>query len=179
MRPVRLIFCLSLVFAACHKHVPLTALPPAPAPTPARAPAPEPAPAPAPAPTPPPPAPPVSPLASPDRAFAAGSYDEAARGYDDYLHANAAGSLRDHALFYFGLSLVSRPAPDWSRATAEFKELVDQHPGSPYKQPATVILSLRSELDQSSADINQRDMRIKQLTTELDRLKKIDAARRK
>ena len=86
----------------------------------------------------------MSPLASADRAFAAGSYDEASRGYDDYLHANAAGSLRDQALFYFGLSLVLRPTPDWTRAAAEFKELVDHHPKSLFKQPATVILSLRS-----------------------------------
>jgi outer membrane protein assembly factor BamD (BamD/ComL family) len=121
----------------------------------------------------------VSPLNGADHAFFAGSYDEAARGYDDYLHANATGNQRDHALYYFGLSLALRAAPDWTRAAAEFKELIDQHPRSPFKQPASVILSLRSELDQMSADSNQRDLRIKALTTELDRLKKIDAARRK
>jgi hypothetical protein len=124
--------------------------------------------------------PPVSPLNGPDRAFAAGKYDEAARGYDDYLHANAAGTLRDQALFFMGLSLVSRPATaDWSQATAKFKELVDQYPGSTFKQPASLILSLRSDLDQQTADSKQKDLRIKQLSTELDRLKKIDAERRK
>ena len=56
---------------------------------------------------------------------------------------------------------------------------MDEHPNSPYKQPANLILSLRSELDQAAADNKQRDLKIKQLTTELDRLKRIDADRRK
>jgi TolA-binding protein len=122
----------------------------------------------------------VSPLNAADRAFDAGSYDEAARGYDDYLHANPEGSQRDHALFYFGLCLALRtgPSTDWTRAAAAFKELVDQHPKSPFMQPASVILSLRSELDQVSADTKQRDLRIKQLSTELDRLKKVDERRK-
>jgi hypothetical protein len=121
----------------------------------------------------------VSPLSAADRAFDAGSYDEAARGYDDYLHANPDGIQRDHALFRFGLCLALRPGPatDWTRAAAAFKELVDQHPKSQFMQPASLILSLRSELDQAAADIKQRDLRNKQLSTELDRLKKIDAER--
>jgi len=47
------------------------------------------------------------------------------------------------------------------------------------KLQANLILSLRAEIDQVAADSKQRDLRIKQLTTELDRLKKIDADRRK
>jgi hypothetical protein len=145
-----------------------------------REPAPPPPPEPAPLPTPVPPPPLVSPLNAADRAFAAGNYDEAARGYDDYLQANPAGALRDQALFFMGLSLVSRPATaDWTGATAKFKELVDQQPGSAFRQPASLILSLRSDLDQLTAESKQRDLRIKQLSTELDRLKKIDAERRK
>lgn len=180
MRPTRLILVLSLLLSGCHKHIPVAALPPsAPPPAPAAAP-PLPAPVPPPAPAPPPPAP-AAPLAAPDRAFKAGSYDEAARGYDDYLRANTTGSQRDHALFYGGLSYVLRPAPaaDWTHAAAEFKEIVDAHPDSPYKQPASLILSLHSDLDQASDGNKQRDLKIKQLTTELDRLKKIDADRRK
>jgi outer membrane protein assembly factor BamD (BamD/ComL family) len=122
----------------------------------------------------------VSPLSAPDRAFAAGNYDEAARGYDDYLHTYEAGNQRDQALYYFGLSLALRPGPttDWTRVAAAFKELVDQHPDSQFRQPASVILSLRSELDQAAVETKQRDLRIKLLSTELDRLKKIDAGRK-
>jgi hypothetical protein len=180
MRPTRLIVCLCLVFAACHKHVPITALPPTPAPAPVRAIVPPPEPAP-PEPTPVAPPPDVSPLNAPDHAFTAGKYDEAARGYEDYLRANPAGAQRDQALFYFGLSLTVRPNPSpdfWTRATAAFKELVDQHSESPFRQPASLILSLHSDLDQLTADIKLRDQRIKQLSTELERLKKIDERRK-
>jgi outer membrane protein assembly factor BamD (BamD/ComL family) len=126
-------------------------------------------------------APPVSPLNGADRAFNAGNYDESARAYEDYLRANTAGTERDQALFKLGLSYALRPAAtaDWTRAEAAFKELVDAHPKSPLKPPAYLILSMRSELDQAAADGKQRDLKIKQLTTELDRLKKIDADRRK
>jgi outer membrane protein assembly factor BamD (BamD/ComL family) len=116
-----------------------------------------------------------------DRAFVAGNYDEAARAYENYLRVTPFGGLRDEALFHLALAYALRPAPstDWQRAAMIFKQLIDEYPNSPLKSPAYLILSLRTELDQSSADAKQRDQRIKQLTTELDRLKKIDADRRK
>jgi hypothetical protein len=138
---------------------------------------------PPPTPTPPPPAPviTVSPLEEADRAFASGNYDEAARGYDNYLRATTSGGQRDDALFHLALTYVLRPAPgaDWPRAIAMLKQLLEEYPESAFKSQANLILSLRAELDQTAADSKQRELRIKQLTTELDRLKKIDADRRK
>jgi tetratricopeptide repeat protein len=162
-----------LAAAGCHKRTPVVASPPPPLPTPAAAPAP--------APAPPPPAVTVSPLEQPDRAFASGNYDEAARGYENYLRATTSGGQRDDALFHLALTYALRPAPgtDWPRAIATLKQLVDEYPDSAFKSQANLILSLRAELDQVAADSRQRDLRIKQLTTELDRLKKIDADRRK
>jgi hypothetical protein len=79
------------------------------------------------------------------------------------------------------LTYALRPAPgtDWPHAIATLKQLVEEYPDSAFKSQANLILSLRAELDQVAADSKQRDLRIKQLTTELDRLKKIDADRRK
>ena len=79
------------------------------------------------------------------------------------------------------LTYVLRPAPgtDWPRAIATLKQLLEEYPESAFKSQANLILSLRAELDQTAADSKQRELRIKQLTTELDRLKKIDADRRK
>lgn len=179
MRSARLILCLCLLVSGCHKHVPIVALPPAPPPTPPPAPIFMPSLAPA---VPPPlEPPPVAPLSAADRAFNAGNYDESARAYEEYLRNNASGKERDQALFYLGLSYALRPAPaaDWTKAGAAFKELVDAQPQSQLRLPANLILSMRAELDQSAADSKQRDQKIKQLTTELDRLKKIDADRRK
>jgi TolA-binding protein len=115
-----------------------------------------------------------------DRAFISGNYDEAARGYENYLRSTDKGPL-DEVLFHLALTYALRPAPagDWSRAAAMFKQLIEEYPTSPLKAPAMLILSLRSELDQGIADAKQRDLKVKQLTTELDRLKKIDADRRK
>ena len=159
-----------LAAAGCHKgrRTPVVASAPPP---------------PSPSPTPPPPAPviTVSPLEEADRAFASGNYDEAARGYDNYLRATTSGGQRDDALFHLALTYVLRPAPgtDWPRAIAALKQLLEEYPESPFKSQANLILSLRAELDQTAADSKQRELRIKQLTTELDRLKKIDADRRK
>jgi len=153
-----------LAAAGCHKRTPVVA----------SAPPPPPAPPPAPVIT-------VSPLEEADRAFASGNYDEAARGYDNYLRATTSGGQRDDALFHLALTYALRPAPgtDWPRAIATLKQLLEEYPESAFKSQANLILSLRAELDQTAADSKQRELRIKQLTTELDRLKKIDADRRK
>jgi Tetratricopeptide repeat len=164
--------------AGCHrgpKRTPIAAIPPAPLPSPSPAPVPPPPPSPA-----PPPAP-VSPLEQPDRAFASGNYDEAARGYENYLRMTTSGAQREQALFYLALAYALRPAPatDWPRATATLRQLIEEYPDGPLKAQANIILTLRAELDQVTSDIRQRELRLKQLTTELDRLKKIDADRRK
>jgi hypothetical protein len=183
MRSIRLIIVLSLFLGACHKKqqvvlTPVAALPPAPPPA-SKVPD---------LPVLPPPVVPalpvtppvlVSPLIEADRAFAAGNYDDAAHGYEEYLHANSSGKERDRALFYWGLTYLARPMADWQQGTTLLKKLIEDYPGSPLKVSAMLILTLHSQVDQLSADNKQRDQKIKQLTTELDRLKRIDAERRK
>jgi len=182
MRPIRLILSCCLLLAACHKHVPVAVVlpssPPAPPPLNVRTPPPVVTPLPLPVPKPPDVLPP---LRDADRAFTAGNYDDAAHLYEDYLRANSNGSLRDYALFNLAMSLYLRApiATDWTKFTSVLKELVDGYPKSPLKFPAALILSQRAEIDQLSADNKQRDQKIKQLTNELDRIKRIDAARPK
>jgi hypothetical protein len=159
-------FAIVALLAACQKRVPIVSLPPVSAPAPVPVP-------------PPPPAP--SPLDQADRAFGAANYDEAARGYEGYLRVTPSGGRRDEALFYLGLSYALRPpaTADWTRASTTLKQLVDEFPSSIFKPTASLILSMRTELDQLTTTGKQRDQQIKQLSTELDRLKKIDADRRK
>jgi TolA-binding protein len=170
-------FAAALAVAGCHKRIPVSALPPPLAPPPPAVSAPVPTPAPPPA----FPSPAAIALDQADRAFVAGSYADAARSYENFLRLNPSGNQRDGALFHLGLSYALPPAPaaDWQKAAAAFKQLADEYPNSPYKPPANLILSLHSELDQATTGSKQRDQRIKQLTTELDRLKKIDADRLK
>jgi tetratricopeptide (TPR) repeat protein len=145
-----------LALSACQKRVPVVALPPAPAPSPA-----------------------TIAFDEAQRAFDAGNYDEACRAFENYLRLNPAGSQRDQALFRLGLAYALRTTADWQRASGAFRQIVEGFPASPFKAPANLILTLHSELDQLNASAQQRDQRIKQLTTELDRLKRIDADRRK
>jgi len=155
-RIIALTFSAILVASGCHKSVPLTALPSTAGPDPA-----------------------VVALDDANRSFISGNYDEAARGYENYLKLDASGPRRDEAIFHLGLSFVLRPSADWQRASSAFRQIVELFPNSPFKAPAALILSLHAELDQANANSQQRDLRIRQLTAELDRLKKIDADRRK
>ena len=156
-RIITITFSVVLGLSACHKRVPAVALPPAP----------------------PPPSPAASALDEGDRAFTAGRYDDAARAYENYLRLSADTGRREQALFQLGLAYALRPAADWQRAASAFRQIVEGFPNSPLKAPASLILSLHTELDQLALNTQQRDLRIKQLTTELDRLKRIDADRRK
>jgi hypothetical protein len=74
--------------------------------------------------------------------------------------------------------LGGNPGSDWQKAVACLRQIVDEYPDSLYRPPANLILALRLELDRLAADSTARDQRIRQLSTELDRLKKIDADRR-
>ena len=153
--------CLLVMLAACTKHVAVVAPPPR---------------------TPVPAAPPASRVAldEADRAFAAKEYDDASRAYEDYLRLTLPEAQQDQALFRLGMAYtLKKTGPDWPRAQAVWKRLVSEYPNSTLKPPVELILSLYSEVGQANVDMKARDDRIKQLTTELDRLKKIDAERRK
>ena len=156
-RIVIIAFSAILIAAGCHKRVPIAALPPAP-------PIPDPA---------------AVALDNADRSFNAGSYDEAARAYENYLKLNAGRTRRDEVLFHLGMAYALRPSADWQRASAAFRQIMEVFPNSPFRAPAGLIFSLHSEVDQANANAQQRNLRIRQLTTELDRLKRIDADRRK
>ena len=147
-----------MVAAGCHKRVPVATVPPPAAATP------------------------LSPLREGDRALSAGNYDDAARNYESHVRSTSPGDLeRDEALFGWALTFALRPAAaaDWSRATALLKQLLEESPNSRLKGPASLILQLRADLELTASDAKTRDQKIRQLSTELDRLKKIDSDRRK
>ena len=122
-----------------------------------------------------------------DRAFTARQYDDASRAYEDYLRLTPTQDQSDQALFRLGLAYTLRKTdPSWERAITLWKRVISDYPDSPAKPQAEIIIALYSEIGQVNtdiktrdADIKARDDRIKQLSTELDRLKRIDADRRK
>jgi tetratricopeptide (TPR) repeat protein len=152
--------CLLLMLAACTRRVAVAPAPRVPVPAP--------------------PAPSSVALDEGDRAFAAKEYEDASRAYEDYLRLAPANEPQDQVLFRLGMAYTLKKAgADWPRAQAVWKRLVAEYPNSALKQPVELILTLYSDVSQANADMKLRDDRIRQLSTELDRLKKIDSERRK
>jgi TolA-binding protein len=114
-------------------------------------------------------------------AFVMGDYVAAIQDYENYLGSVPNGDHIDQVLFHLGMAYVFRTKPpaNWARATASLKRLINEHPDSPLRPTANLILSLRSHADQLARDAKARNEILKQLNAELDRLKKIDAGRQK
>ena len=112
-------------------------------------------------------------------AFDVGDYVEAIRDYENYLKWMPNGDRIDEVLFHVGMAYVLRTKPpaNWQRATENLRRLVNEHPDSPLKPTASLILSLHSNADQLARDVKARNEVMRQLNTELERLKKIDANR--
>jgi hypothetical protein len=128
------------------------------------------------------------------RAFAEGRYDFAADTYADYINIAPRGDgERQQALFNWGLCYALQPSPDWIRVATAFRKLGEEFPNSPLKAEASLLQSLHSKaqslqadnqslqsaLDQATTESKKSDSKVKQLTNELDRLKRIDSERRK
>jgi TolA-binding protein len=115
-----------------------------------------------------------------EAAFVAGNYRDAATSYESYLQMSPEGDKRDEALFRLGLvyALPGASSQDWVRATSYLKRLVDEYPASPLKAPANLILSLQTDITTLTADGERREQRIRQLTSEIEKLKMIDTTRR-
>jgi len=126
------------------------------------------------------PPPGIAALDEADRAFAAKEYDAATHAYEDYFGLSPAQGRQDEALFRLGLIYIFKKAgPDWPRAQTVWKRLIAEYPSSALVPGVELILSLYSEVGQANADMKVRDDRLRQITTELERLKKIDSERRK
>jgi TolA-binding protein len=180
-----LLLCLLIPMGACHKksktgtpsppqppHTVIagTPTPSGPLPNPRTMPVPEPL---------PPPAPPTL-LQRAESYFDLGDYDNAVRGFDEYLKRKSEPRYEAAALFYLGLSriLSGGSARDLRQAEVEFKRLIAGYPKTPYAAQAAYILELQGQIERLRVETRDRDEKIKQLTDELDKLKQIDMQRR-
>jgi TolA-binding protein len=119
-------------------------------------------------------------LETADRDFTNGEYAAAARNFQEYIQLVSSAGRRDHALYHLGLiyALPSPTTQDWTRATDFFSQLIKEAPESPYVASANTILALRRQTVQLGAEVVKREERIRQLNTELERLRRIDSDRR-
>ena len=165
---LRILFLLCVTLTACHKKPPKTASPSSASP-PAR-------------------------LELANHDFEAGRYMESARAYQAYLDENPKAAGRDEVLFKLGIATaLSGDSPQsLIKAQAPLQTLIAEYPQSRYRPEAEYILSLQTEVEKlrlESRDrdekmraqdgmIRDRDEKIRRLTQELERIKKIDLERR-
>jgi TolA-binding protein len=111
--------------------------------------------------------------------FQSGKYADAARSYNQYIQQDLVTQFKDAATFKLGLAmaLACTSSDCRARSLEQFKLLLSHFPQSPYSPEARFILSLQGDIDKLKADTKSRDDKIKKLTDELERLKKIDLER--
>lgn len=111
--------------------------------------------------------------------FQSGKYADAARSYNQYIQQDIVTQFKDAATFKMGLAmaLACTSSDCRARSQEQFKVLLSHFPQSPYSPEARFILSLQGDIDKLKADTKSRDDKIKKLTDELERLKKIDLER--
>jgi TolA-binding protein len=112
--------------------------------------------------------------------FRAGEYGKAAQLFDEYLQAGTKLENRDFVLFHLYLSrkLMGNSGRNAHRAEDALKRIVNEFPESPYGKAAEYILGLQAQIESLRLDNKEKEVRIKQLSDELQKLKDIDMQRR-
>jgi TolA-binding protein len=106
-------------------------------------------------------------------------YVLAARSYETYLKEYPSRSNDDRILFRLGICylLADNSTAGLRRARDRFERLIALRPASPYKPQAKAIMALQDQIEQKAAELQNNEERIRQLTEELNKLKKIDMQR--
>jgi len=119
--------------------------------------------------------------------FDTGDYPSAIKSFNTYLKDRAGAPDADRALFRLAMAygVAEAPAQDLPKGMQLLQQLVKQYPSSPFKPPAMLLIRLQDEVTKLKddvtklrADATKRDEKVKELTTELEKLKKIDMERR-
>jgi hypothetical protein len=112
--------------------------------------------------------------------FKAGEYEKAIQLFEDYLGAGSNSENRDLALFHIFLSytLMGNSSRNSRRAEDALKRLGGEFPKSPYRASAELVLGLQAQIESLKLNIKENEIKIKQLSEELQKLKEIDMQRR-
>ena len=110
--------------------------------------------------------------------FERGDYTSAVKNYEAYLLTNTP-EHQDRTYFRLGLSYGFAPEKPQNlrQARSHLQRLVSQFPESPYRAPADLILLLLTQIDKLNGRVNEQQVRIRNLTEELQLLKAIDMKR--
>ena len=115
-----------------------------------------------------------------ERQFDAGNYAAAAASYAQCLQRNPPPEKREMALFRLALAyaLPGTGIQQWTQAISHFRQLLAVAPQSSVKTQVQVIVALHEELELMRIQDRAKDLQIKTLSSELDKLKKIDLQKR-
>ena len=129
---------------------------------------------------PPPPQPPLPrDFRDGEASFLGGKYADAVRSYERFVREEPITQYKDVAMFRIAMSqaLLCTSSECRARSLDAFKRLISLYPDSPYSAEARFLLSLQADIEKSKSDTRARDEKIKSLTDELEKLKKIDLER--
>jgi hypothetical protein len=112
--------------------------------------------------------------------FRTGEYGKAVQQFEEYLQAGPNMENRDFVLFHLYLSrkLMRNSGRNARQAEEALKRIVAEVPKSPYGEAAEYILGLQAQIESLRLDNKEKDVKIKQLSDELQKLKDIDMQRR-
>ncbi|HVR30512.1 MAG TPA: hypothetical protein VMS86_13380 [Thermoanaerobaculia bacterium] len=105
-----------------------------------------------------------------DQAFAAGDLETALGGYRSYLDAHGAWEAADRALYRLAVLHLTNGGPAPAPANSLLRRLVREHPESPYRAEAELLLALTARVDGLETEIER-------LERQLEALKRIDLDR--
>jgi outer membrane protein assembly factor BamD (BamD/ComL family) len=115
-----------------------------------------------------------------EKQFEGGDYAAAAASYAQILQRNPTPEKREMALFRLALAyaLPGTGIQQWTQAISYFRQLLAAAPKSAVRTQVQVILALYDELELTRTQDRAKDLQIKNLSSELDKLKKIDLQKR-
>jgi hypothetical protein len=107
-----------------------------------------------------------------DRAFDAGDYESARTGYQSHLAGADAAVDADRVLYRLAVLDLAKDGGirDASAGYALLRRLVREHPDSPYRMEAELILGLNARVDGLETEVDK-------LEKQLEALKRIDLER--
>ncbi len=114
------------------------------------------------------------------KSFKTGDYGAAVQHIEEYLGTGSSSENRDLALFHLFLSrtLMGNSGKNPRQAEDALKRLVSEFPKSPYAESAEMIADLQTQIEGLKSDIREKEIKVKQLSEELQKLKDIDLQRR-
>jgi len=115
-----------------------------------------------------------------ETSYETGDFPGAIGAFEVFLKEHPGHHEAARISFQLAIAYALSPPTEKSKrqATDQFRRVVQSYPESVYRREAEFILRLNADLDKLRSEGQAKDEKIKRLTEELERIKKIDLERR-